>query len=115
MIQDVATNELRKALKDASVTASFHITSHSLQLKELEPKLLSDSTEHVHINRGRPDVKHAVLSFIDEVHGLDFAAGKTAVLVCGPAAMADAARSAVHLALKDGRSGVDYFEETFGW
>lgn len=40
---------------------------------------------------------------------------RTAVLVCGPAEMADEARMAVHAVLKQGYRDVEYFEESFGW
>ncbi|KAH9845371.1 ferric reductase transmembrane component 4 precursor [Teratosphaeria destructans] len=38
-----------------------------------------------------------------------------AVVCCGPPAMADDAREAVHRALKRGCKRVEYFEESFGW
>ena len=42
-------------------------------------------------------------------------AGSTAVLVCGPAQMADDARKAAVEAVADGHAGLGYFEEYFGW
>jgi len=40
---------------------------------------------------------------------------RVAVLVCGPSAMADEARIAVHGVMKRGCFGIEYFEESFGW
>lgn len=40
--------------------------------------------------------------------------GRIAILTCGPGAMADEARAAVHQALKNGKRGLEYFEEAFG-
>ncbi|QUC17386.1 uncharacterized protein UV8b_01627 [Ustilaginoidea virens] len=59
---------------------------------------------------GRPGVREIVLSASE-------AAGSLAVVVCGPAQMADDARSAVVQALgrDDCLCHVDYFEEKFRW
>lgn len=76
----------------------------------LSPKSLPDTDfEAVDIEDGRPDIKRSIMRAIDDD------ASRTAVLVCGPAGMADEARVAVHHALKEGTRGVEYFEETFGW
>jgi hypothetical protein len=103
MIQDITRNELAKTFNDSNVTTEFFVTSQSLQLKDIDTKNLLDTASRVEVNRGRPDVKHAVLSFVDEVYSSGSATGRTAVLVCGPAAMSDAVRYAVRIVLKDGK------------
>lgn len=135
-IHDLASRELRPILQqrkgsDLMVDARFYSTesAHTTStVHQHQPSrsdaaknsteatwLLSakdlpgDSFEAVDIEPGRPDIKHSILRSV----GKDV--GRSAVLVCGPAGMADEARVAVHQALKGGARGVDYFEETFGW
>jgi hypothetical protein len=48
------------------------------------------SSGGIEIKQGRPDVQARILEFVEGTNG-----GKTAVYVCGPAGMADAARMAV--------------------
>ncbi|KAK2754252.1 hypothetical protein FQN54_007131 [Arachnomyces sp. PD_36] len=75
----------------------------------LSPESLKDDHLEVDIQHGRPDIKQLVLDAVSEEFD------RTAVLVCGPAGMADEARVAVHQALKGGTQGVHYFEETFDY
>jgi ferric-chelate reductase len=65
------------------------------------------------VSYGRPDIKGKVLEVVDEVKEAGSQGGSIAVLVCGPAVMADEARRAVQLALKSGMCGIEYVEETF--
>ncbi|PGH17682.1 hypothetical protein AJ79_01044 [Helicocarpus griseus UAMH5409] len=71
----------------------------------------------IYINSGRPDIKDTITTSIRDIgnDGILSSVGKTAILVCGPAEMADEARVAVHGLLKERYMGVEYFEETFGW
>ncbi|RAK80748.1 ferric reductase family protein [Aspergillus fijiensis CBS 313.89] len=41
--------------------------------------------------------------------------GSVAVVVCGPAEMADLTRAAVRAARRGGATGMEYFEEAYGW
>ncbi|PYI12908.1 hypothetical protein BO99DRAFT_486155 [Aspergillus violaceofuscus CBS 115571] len=41
--------------------------------------------------------------------------GSVAVVVCAPAEMADVSRAAVGAARRGGASGIEYFEEAYGW
>lgn len=74
-----------------------------------------DDDSHLDITFGRPDIVGLIS---DHVRATGLPGSKsgerTAVLVCGPGAMADDARLAVHRMLKEGYR-VDYFEEAFGW
>lgn len=134
-IHDLTSRELRPILQqhtgDLMVDARFYSTdsAHTIStVPQHRPRrsdsaknateatwllssedLSSDTLKAVDIEHGRPDIKHSILrAVVGDV-------GRTAVLVCGPAGMADEARVAVHQALKGGAQGVDYFEETFGW
>jgi hypothetical protein len=71
--------------------------------------------DELSISYGRPNVRQTILDLIDNVHDAGPVGGTIAILTCGPADMADEARAAVHTALKQGKQGVEYFEETFGW
>ncbi|KIV87953.1 hypothetical protein PV10_09231 [Exophiala mesophila] len=120
MIRHAATTDLKPFLTRTDVTTQFFATSRT----ESSESVQSDKLEKVNsldlglspaIRRGRPDVTKAILDYINTVHSGSRASGQVAVFTCGPAAMADDARVAVHKALKEGKRGVAYFEETFGW
>lgn len=66
----------------------------------------------INVMRGRPNVEEAISAAAREASESGF---KVAVMVCGPAGMADAAREAAYLARKRYGDTVDYIEETFGW
>ncbi|EXJ84251.1 hypothetical protein A1O3_04918 [Capronia epimyces CBS 606.96] len=117
MIRDIAARELRPFLAREDIHCSFYATSRkesSETIKAAEIEVSSNHTAEVGITYGRPNIRETVRGVIDEVHEAGSAGGKIAILTCGPAAMADEARAAVHEALKNGKRGVDYFEETFG-
>lgn len=67
---------------------------------------------HVQVRRGRPDVGAAVGAAAREAWE---AGWRVAVVVCGPAGMADAARAAVFAAKREYGGTVEYIEEAFGW
>ncbi|KLJ05523.1 hypothetical protein EMPG_10998 [Blastomyces silverae] len=73
----------------------------------------------IDIHPGRPDIKNIITRSVQEIGNRGdchrSVAGRTAILVCGPAEMADEARVVVHEVLKMGFMGVEYFEESFGW
>lgn len=137
-IRDVAARELRPSLVDredigARFCATARDESPSSITAETE-KLLENATTDsnqgsksaataaaagaVDISYGRPNVRAAVADFIDDNAAATGAAGgpagRIAIFTCGPAGMADEAREAVHCALKEGKRGVEYFEESFG-
>ncbi|KAK6365550.1 hypothetical protein LTS17_011269 [Exophiala oligosperma] len=66
------------------------------------------------ITYGRPNITNEISSAINNVANLH-SETQIAVIVCGPAAMADEARDAVHKTLKEGKCFVKYFEEKFGY
>jgi hypothetical protein len=105
MIHSLVAKERASTIRNPQIKTSFFVTAQSTELKSMPQEGHALETRH-----GRPDVKRSELDFVEEAGG-----GRTAVLVCGPAAMADEARADVHLVLKGGNKEVDYFEETFGW
>lgn len=62
-------------------------------------------------HKGRPDIKAIIDSAVQELA----AGGRCAVFVCGPAEMADDARAAANVAMRNGARGLEYFEDSFGW
>lgn len=129
MIRDLAAHELRPMIGREDIHTRFHATSSKekygrpntstsdvptvdgdLKITTAE----SSVDDELPITCGRPDIRQSILDIIDDVNGAGSAGGKIAILTCGPAGMADEARAAVHTALKQGKRGVDYIEETFG-
>ncbi|KAH7020604.1 ferric-chelate reductase [Macrophomina phaseolina] len=66
----------------------------------------------VEIKAGRPDIRRVVGEAARQANE---GGGRSVVFVCGPAAMADAARAAVHAEMKKGCRGIEYVEDCFGW
>lgn len=63
------------------------------------------------IQSGRPDIQGEIIRYVEEASCTE----RTAIVTCGPAAMADAVRAAMKTVVNNGRRGVDYFEEAYGW
>ncbi|KFY04042.1 hypothetical protein V490_00012 [Pseudogymnoascus sp. VKM F-3557] len=120
MIHDLAVRELATVLKREDVKVTFHATSNRKfgrmggNVNDTATEVKDDLAVEVRVNYGRPDVRGKVLEVVQEVREAGSQGGRIAVLVCGPAGMADEARGAVHVALKSGVR-VEYIEETFGW
>lgn len=114
MIRDLAARELQPVMGREDIHIEFHATSRRESPSTVEGGKALETSSGLNISYGRPDVMGTVLGVIEEVHAAGSAGGKIAILTCGPAAMADEARAGVHQALKAGRRGVEYFEETFG-
>lgn len=64
------------------------------------------------ITHGRPNVKQLIAATVKQSKASSF---RVAILVCGPAQMADDSRAAVFSAMRSGFQGIEYYEETFGW
>lgn len=128
-IHDLAATELQPALNRGDIEIHFHVTNHKSpfdfsslsQVRADETtRLLSPSSSlsesaipprRIKIQTGRPSINKIVNDSLASTPG----SASTAVLVCGPAEMADETRATVHDALKRGCSRLDYFEESFGW
>ncbi|KAF2819445.1 ferric-chelate reductase [Ophiobolus disseminans] len=93
-------------LGDERVEMEVHVT----QDKEVMDEVLGEDLKSVRIVTRRPDV----FGVVHEA-ARDAGQGKLAVVACGPAGMADRARSATVEMLGRGYRGVEYFEESFKW
>lgn len=109
-VESVMRNELKVASEYPRLTVKISITDAGIR-EQLESKvdpsemmIKSDSHEYQ-----RPDVAAAV----SKASGS--ARGRLAVLVCGPARMADDVRAAVVEELKDGGGHVQLFHQGFAW
>lgn len=134
-IRDVVGRELRSPLDGKDINAKFYATARNespSSITATTEKLLESAAHITHgsaesaaasavaagavdISYGRPNVHAAVAEFIDDAAAVAGGASeRIAIFTCGPAGMADDARMAVHCALKEGKRGVEYFEEAFG-
>jgi NAD(P)H-flavin reductase len=114
-IHDVCAKELLPALTHEDIHCQFYSTSqiHS-KSKTAEIDKISSKLE-LQVNQGRPDIASSIMeSALDKING-GSRAGRLAILVCGPASMADEARAAVISARSAGCTAIEYVEETFGW
>ena len=114
-IQEVFARELRTATQRDDFSADLFFTKQSEGPKNAEDE--SDGQDDEDLNMpelqyGRPDMAAAIAKAATRAQ---MTGTKVAVLVCGPPAMADEARLAVHRSLKRGCHSVEYFEESFGW
>ncbi|OBT63156.1 hypothetical protein VE03_07832 [Pseudogymnoascus sp. 23342-1-I1] len=120
-LHDLASRELATILKREDIKTSFHATSNrkfgrmNRSLNDTVKKADDDLAVDLDVIYSRPDVTGKVLESLREAREAGSQGGRIAVLVCGPAGMADEARVAVHAALKSGMRGVEYIEESFGW
>jgi predicted ferric reductase len=114
-IQEVFARELRSASQRDDFSADLFFTRQSEGPKHAEEPLENgddETFEMPELQYGRPDMAAAISKAATRA---EMTGTKVAVLVCGPPAMADEARLAVHRALKRGCHNVEYFEESFGW
>lgn len=115
-LYEIGRRELRPALARDDLDVRLYDTATTATTREQEALLRPDDPGLDVISR-RPAIKDIVLDLVRDFHtgSTGICGGRTAVLVCGPGGMADEARLAVHRALKEGYTGVEYFEEAFGW
>ncbi|CAK7205104.1 hypothetical protein SEUCBS139899_007869 [Sporothrix eucalyptigena] len=135
MFDHIAATDLREALQRNDIHASFFVTVRApvttastiiLDSEKVNEKSTGsapgtsspDSVSSVQpptalaTTYGRPDVRAIIASTIEQAK---ISSTRVAVLVCGPAQMADGSRDAVFTAMRGGFHGIEYFEETFGW
>ncbi|KAJ6148790.1 hypothetical protein N7497_010772 [Penicillium chrysogenum] len=105
-IQDVARRELKHALKREDFSASFYATRDSTTYSE-DPTDFGFETQS-----GRPDLQSLIMSRACDACS---AGTSLAILVCGPPRMADEARAATHLAMRQGHRFIEFVEESFTW
>ncbi|RAL15780.1 ferric reductase family protein [Aspergillus homomorphus CBS 101889] len=107
-IRQIAARELAPALTRDDFRASFYST----EKRNPHEHDRVESMDDLDIAQGRPNVESLVLA---HAHAAQLSESSVAVLVCGPVALADQTRAAVHLALKRGYKGIRYVEESFSW
>ncbi|KAL5362004.1 hypothetical protein BJX96DRAFT_166324 [Aspergillus floccosus] len=102
-IQHVVTQDLEPVLGRSDFRASFYVTSRAEPDRARDEGLFRNSPSppkmNLNILQGRPDLQSLILSHAQEAHLSDSSA---AVMVCGPPAMADEARLAVHSTMLQG-------------
>lgn len=113
-IEEVFAQELRTAAQRDDFTADLFFTrqSEGSKYREEQPRDEENDWLRSQTQYGRPDIAAAIAKAAIRA---ETTGTKVAVLVCGPPAMADEARLAVHRSLKCGCRSVHYFEESFGW
>jgi hypothetical protein len=106
LLRDISTRELAPILAREDIQASFYTTGSSRE----PTQDLSELGCTIH--SGRPHLQSLVMS-----RACDASASNVSlvVFVCGPAGMADEARAATHLAMRQGYRSIKYVEESFAW
>ncbi|KAF7158180.1 hypothetical protein CNMCM5623_002846 [Aspergillus felis] len=72
---------------------------------------ISQKAEDLGIVSRRPNVQDEIFRYVEESRPSE----RTAVLMCGPAGMADAVRDAMNAVVYNNQGDVEYFEEAYGW
>ena len=117
MITSIFERELQPLTGREDMSMRLHATSPKESPDTIEDtvdKAPETVTSELDIVYGRPDIKGDLFHIIDDFHAAGASGGRIAVFTCGPAEMADEARATVHQALKAGKRGIEYFEESFG-
>ncbi|KAJ5131567.1 uncharacterized protein N7515_007606 [Penicillium bovifimosum] len=105
-IRDVCLRELKPALDREDFRASFYATHDPTRCFE------DLNSIGLNIQPGRPNLQSLIINrACDECS----AGSSLAILVCGPPGMADEARAATHLAMRQGYRSVKFVEESFTW
>ncbi|KAK6002611.1 hypothetical protein QM012_001361 [Aureobasidium pullulans] len=113
-IEEVFAQELRPAAQRDDFSADLFFTRKSEGPKHGRNHSECEDIRYLNskLQYGRPDITSAIAKAATRA---EMTRTKVAVLVCGPPAMADEARLAVHRSLRRGCHSVEYFEESFGW
>jgi ferric-chelate reductase len=118
-IREVCAAELREAVSRDDIDFQFFSTGTQMSISSAAGSKTEAPNRGVNVevvvSHGRPDLGAAVSSAAQAIAEGGARAGRLAVLVCGPASMADQARKSVRRAMKEGRRNIEYIEETFGW
>ncbi|PCG88652.1 Hypothetical protein PENO1_109040 [Penicillium occitanis (nom. inval.)] len=112
LIQEICDGQLADALLRGYFEASFYCTESNTIENSTGNIDEEHKQEKMTIHWGRPDVEDIIFSAGKEAQETNT---RLAIMACGPAEMADAARRGVHSALKNGCREIWYFEEAYGW
>ncbi len=107
-IQDVLDTELVRAFTNPQIKLDLFVTGASPRSIK-EDELALDTGSAACLRYERPDIKSLLRERVGE------SVGTVAVFMCGPARLADDARSAAAEIVGGGFRGLEYFEEQFGW
>lgn len=117
MIREITGGQLQSFYRREDVRMRLFSTSEEEPLGDdgsnCQENPANQTQAPVPISYGRPSVTNEVLNAINDAASLSET--RTAIVTCGPAAMADETRAAFHKALKEGKDMVEYFEEKFGY
>lgn len=100
--------KFEELLRDERVEVDVHVTRD----EEGKDDQVAEGLEGVGLLAGRPDIDDEVEKIC---RGSGRRNGRMAVVACGPSMMADQTRRACVRAVRDGYSGLEYFEESFKW
>lgn len=104
-LTEVASGELKPLLGREDFQASFYATGSV-------PPETNQTDISIEIQSGRPHLQSLIMSRASDASS---AGVSLAILVCGPTSMADEARTATHLAMRQGHNFIKYVEESFAW
>lgn len=114
IIQDVASRELKPFLNRENIHFKFYATR---EMKLTTASIVGSKKPNgndIQISHSRPNIYESIFEVADQVNSAGSRGGRIAIFTCGPAAMADEARLTAHQALKAGKQGLEYIEESFG-
>lgn len=107
-IRDVIDRELAGAASNSTVKLDLYVTGPSPSPVKDDTLDLDRFPGHVDLHYKRPDVQTIVRQEVGD------SVGSVAILVCGPAQLADDARRAA-VDMTGAGYNIGYFEEAFGW
>ncbi|RHZ65509.1 ferric reductase family protein [Aspergillus thermomutatus] len=96
---------------DGPVGPVFRCDAVSTVLYATGDAEISQKAKDLGIISRRPNVRDEIFRYVEEACPTE----RTAVLMCGPAGMADAVRDAIKTVVNNGQKDVEYFEEAYGW
>lgn len=108
-VRDVLDHELAPAALNPAVKLDLYVTGASPKLVKDKVVDLDRFDDDIGMRYERPIIGQLLPREVRD------SAGSVAVMVCGPAQMADDARKAAVEAVAEGYEGLGYYEEYFGW
>jgi hypothetical protein len=120
MVREIFKQELESMPMNSTVGLGVFVIGKDATTANSTPNLvektaddelpISEEMMALNMKYGRPDKTRIIEEMVDEK-----VSGSLAVLVCGPAEMADEARNAVNMCLNKRARRIEFVEEVFGW
>lgn len=107
-VRDVIDRELAAASSDPNVKLDLYVTGPSSKPVKDDTLDLDRFPGHVDLHYSRPDAQTIIRQEVQE------SVGSVAIMVCGPAQLADDSRRAA-VEMTGAGYEIGYFEEQFGW